>query len=65
MVKLEISSVFQELSKKLIKEYWDFYPTNGSRIGQHEYEGNLPTYPRIRPPVGNGSCNAVSQNCIQ
>ncbi|MEE3014762.1 MAG: DUF885 domain-containing protein [Chloroflexota bacterium] len=42
MVKLEISSVFQELSKKLIKEYWDFYPTNGSRIGQHEYDGNLP-----------------------
>ena len=42
IVKLEISSVFQELSKKLIKEYWDFYPTNGSRIGQHEYDGNLP-----------------------
>ena len=41
-MKLEISSVFQELSKKLIKEYWDFYPTNGSRIGQHEYDGNLP-----------------------
>ena len=42
MVELETSSVFQELSKKLIKEYWDFYPTNGSRIGQHEYDGNLP-----------------------
>ena len=42
MVKLEISSAFQELSKKLIKEYWDFFPTNGSRIGQHEYDGNLP-----------------------
>ena len=30
------------LSQRLIKEYWDFYPTAGSRIGRHEYDGRLP-----------------------
>ena len=30
------------LSQRLIQEYWDFYPTAGSRIGRHEYDGRLP-----------------------
>ena len=34
--------VLVELSKRLIREHWDFYPTTGSRIGRHEYDGRLP-----------------------
>ncbi len=30
------------LSQRLILEYWGFYPTAGSRIGQHQYDGRLP-----------------------
>ena len=30
------------LSQRLIAEHWDFYPTAGSRIGRHEYDGRLP-----------------------
>ncbi|MCI0878628.1 MAG: DUF885 domain-containing protein [Chloroflexi bacterium] len=30
------------LSQRLILEYWDFYPTAGSRIGRHQYDGRLP-----------------------
>ena len=30
------------LSERLIGEHWDFYPTAGSRIGRHEYDGRLP-----------------------
>ena len=32
----------ENLSQRLIKEHWDFYPTAGSRIGRHEYDGRLP-----------------------
>ena len=32
----------ERLSGRLIQEYWDFYPTAGSRIGRHEYDGRLP-----------------------
>ncbi len=32
----------EELSERLIGEHWDFYPTTGSRIGRHEYDGRLP-----------------------
>ena len=42
MAQKETDSAFQQLSQKLIKEHWDFYPTAGSRIGQHEYDGRLP-----------------------
>ena len=31
-----------ELSQRLVREYWDFYPNAGSRIGRHEYDGRLP-----------------------
>ena len=30
------------LSRDLIHEYWGFYPTAGSHIGRHEYDGRLP-----------------------
>ncbi len=42
MAQKETEAAFQQLSHKLIKEHWDFYPTAGSRIGQHEYDGRLP-----------------------
>ena len=32
----------ERLSGRLIQEYWDFYPTAGTRIGRHEYDGRLP-----------------------
>ena len=32
----------EELSERLIAGHWDFYPTTGSRIGRHEYDGRLP-----------------------
>lgn len=35
-------SPLESLSEKLIREHWDFYPTAGSRIGRHEYDGRLP-----------------------
>ena len=31
-----------ELTERLIVEHWNFYPTAGSRIGRHEYDGRLP-----------------------
>ena len=42
MVQNETETAFQQLSRRLIKEHWDFYPTAGSRIGQHEYDGRFP-----------------------
>ena len=30
------------LAQALVHDYWDFYPTAGSRIGRHEYDGRLP-----------------------
>lgn len=42
MAQQEMDTAFQELSQQLIKEHWDFYPTAGSRIGRHEYDGRLP-----------------------
>ena len=32
----------ERLSERLIGEYWNFYPTAGSRIGRHEFDGRLP-----------------------
>ena len=32
----------ERLSERLIREHWDFYPTAGSRIGKHEFDGRLP-----------------------
>ena len=33
---------FNRLTERLIGEHWEFYPTAGSRIGKHEYDGRLP-----------------------
>jgi uncharacterized protein (DUF885 family) len=41
------SNTYQTLenwAQRLIQEYWDFYPTSGSRIGRHEYDGKLPDF---------------------
>jgi len=38
----EMDTAFQKLSQRLIEEHWDFYPTAGSRIGRHKYDGRLP-----------------------
>ena len=32
----------EQLSERLIGEHWNFYPTAGSRIGRHEFDGRLP-----------------------
>ena len=39
-------NAFGDLSRRLIEEYWSFYPTSGSRIGRHEYDGRLPDLSR-------------------
>ena len=39
-------NAFEDLSRRLIEEYWSFYPTSGSRIGKHEYDGRLPDLSR-------------------
>ena len=31
-----------QLAQGLVRDYWEFYPTAGSRIGRHEYDGKLP-----------------------
>jgi len=42
MPTVENGSPLESLTQKLIREHWDFYPTAGSRIGRHEYDGRLP-----------------------
>ena len=37
-----VFQAFADLAQHQIREYWDFYPTAGSRIGHHEYDGRLP-----------------------
>ncbi len=37
-----MNAAFDNLAQRLVKEHWDFYPTAGSRIGRHEYDGQLP-----------------------
>ncbi len=36
------AQTLDNLSQRLIEENWDFYPTAGSRLGRHEYDGRLP-----------------------
>jgi len=42
MAQSQPGSAFQELTQRLVQEFWDFYPTSGARIGRHEYDGRLP-----------------------
>ena len=37
-----VGQELEALSERLISEHWDFYPTTGSRLGRHEYDGRLP-----------------------
>ncbi|MYC29025.1 MAG: DUF885 domain-containing protein [Chloroflexi bacterium] len=37
-----MNAAFDSLAERVVKEHWDFYPTAGSRIGRHEYDGQLP-----------------------
>ena len=37
-----MNAAFDNLAERLVKEHWDFYPTAGTRIGRHEYDGQLP-----------------------
>ena len=36
------------LAERAIREHWDFLPTAGSRIGKHEYDGQLPDFSKGR-----------------
>ncbi len=36
------AQLFRHVSERLIEDHWRFYPTTGSRIGRHEYDGRLP-----------------------
>ena len=36
------TQALDRLAQDLVQDYWDFYPTAGSRIGRHEYDGRLP-----------------------
>ena len=42
MPETDADRALDALSQRLILEYWDFYPTSGSRIGRHQYDGRLP-----------------------
>ncbi len=44
----------EQLTQKLLKDYWDFSPTAGSRIGLHQYDGRLPELSpnRVRARIG-------------
>lgn len=37
-----MNAAFDNLAQRLVREHWDFYPTAGSRMGRHEYDGQLP-----------------------
>ena len=37
-----MNAAFENFAQRVVKEHWDFYPTAGSRIGRHEYDGQLP-----------------------
>jgi uncharacterized protein (DUF885 family) len=42
MSQSSTSQAFDNLAQHLISQYWAFYPTSGSRMGLHEYDGRLP-----------------------
>ena len=37
-------ATLESLSEELVRQYWDFYPNSGARIGRHEYDGRLPDF---------------------
>ena len=36
------NSRLDTFTSQVINEYWDFYPTAGSRVGEHSFDGRLP-----------------------
>ncbi len=43
-----MSQAVDALAERAIREHWEFVPTSGSRIGRHEYDGQLPDFSRGR-----------------
>ena len=54
MSDLVATNKLEQLTQKLLKDYWDFSPTAGSRIGLHQYDGRLPELSpnRVRARIG-------------
>ena len=54
MGDLASENKLEQLTKKFLKDYWDFSPPSGSRIGLHEYDGRLPELSpnRVRSRAG-------------
>ena len=54
MPDLAAEHKLEQLTQKLLKDYWDFSPTTGSRIGLHQYDGRLPELSpsRVRARIG-------------
>ena len=42
MSDLGAENRLENLTQKFLKDYWDFSPTTGSRMGLHQYDGRLP-----------------------
>ena len=54
MSDLGAENRLENLTQKFLKDYWDFSPTTGSRMGLHQYDGRLPELSpsRVRTRVG-------------
>ena len=39
-----MNQAFDNLAERAMREHWEFVPTAGSRIGRHEYDGQLPDF---------------------
>ena len=54
MPDLAAENKLEQLTQKFLKDYWEFSPTAGSRIGLHQYDGRLPELSpsRVRARVG-------------
>ena len=54
MSDLVATNKIEQLTQRFLKNYWDFSPTAGSRIGLHQYDGRLPELSpnRVRARVG-------------
>ncbi|MEE2687584.1 MAG: DUF885 family protein, partial [Chloroflexota bacterium] len=54
MSDLVATNKLEQLTQIFLKDYWDFSPTAGSRIGLHQYDGRLPELSpnRVRARIG-------------
>ena len=39
-----MNQALDNLAERAMREHWDFVPTAGSRMGRHEYDGQLPDF---------------------